>query len=137
MTINHRKQNCGRIAFFRDPLECLLIGEGNEAGKYIFGLCFPIGPADTGRPLREPEVGRQAGAEQAGAGARAGPRGALLSQQEDERKDEGKHTLPTIRCHYCSQKLDELEKNGNCSYPVGEKATQYGVARKLFPYGII
>ena len=78
-------KNCGRIAFFHGPLECLLIGEGNETGKYIFGLCFPMGLADTGRPPREPgggggadELGRQA------AGTRAGPQGALLSQQRDE-----------------------------------------------------
>ena len=45
-------KNCGRTTFFRDPLECLLIGEGNETGKHIFGLCFPMGPADTGRPHR-------------------------------------------------------------------------------------
>ena len=44
-------------AFFRDLLECLLVGEGNETGRYIFGLCFPIGLADTGRPPREPEGG--------------------------------------------------------------------------------
>ena len=54
-------KNCGRIVLFRDLLECLLVDEGNETGKYIFGLCFPIGPADTGRPPREPEVGRRAG----------------------------------------------------------------------------
>ena len=54
-------KNCGRIVFFRDLLECLLIGEGNETGKYIFDLCFPMGLADTGRPHREPEVGRRAG----------------------------------------------------------------------------
>ena len=54
-------KNCGRIVFFRDPLEYLLISEGNETGKYIFGLCFPMGFADTGRPHREPEVGGRAG----------------------------------------------------------------------------
>ena len=60
-------KNCGRTAFFRDLLECLLVDEGNETGKYIFGLCFPMGPAGTGRPHREPgggggadELGRQA-----------------------------------------------------------------------------
>ena len=66
-------KNCGRIVFFRDLLECLLIGEGNETGKYIFDLCFPMGLADTGRPPREQggpaswndERGRQ----EAGAGA--------------------------------------------------------------------
>ena len=46
-------KNCGRIVFFRDPLEYLLISEGNETGKYIFGFCFPMDPADTGRPPRE------------------------------------------------------------------------------------
>ena len=115
-------KNCGRIAFFRDLLECLLIGEGNETGKYIFGLCFPMGPAATGRPHREPEMGQQAGADELGkqavAGIGAGPQGALLSQQRDERKDEGKHPLPTsCRCRRCFQKLDELGKNGNCSSP--------------------
>ena len=59
-------KNCGPATFFRDPLECLLIGEGNEVGKHIFGLCFPMGLADTGRPPREAggdesdELGRQA-----------------------------------------------------------------------------
>ena len=60
-------KNCGPTAFFRDPLECLLVDEGDETGRYIFGLCFPMGPADTGRPPREQgggggadELGRQA-----------------------------------------------------------------------------
>lgn len=56
MAINHREQKLRRIASFRDLLECLLISEGDETGKYIFGLCFPMGLADTGRPHREPEV---------------------------------------------------------------------------------
>ena len=46
-------KNCGPATFFRDPLEYLLIGEGNETGKYIFGLCFPMDPTATGRPPRE------------------------------------------------------------------------------------
>ena len=65
-------KNCGRIVLFRDLLECLFVDEGNETGKYIFGLCFPISPADTGRPHREQEVAGelerragQAGSEQA------------------------------------------------------------------------
>ena len=66
MTINHREQKLRDATFFRDLLECLLIGEGNETGKYIFGLCFPMGPADTGRPPREPEVGRRAGTDELG-----------------------------------------------------------------------
>ena len=61
MMENIVSKNCGRIVFFRDLLECLLIGEGDEVGKHIFGLCFPIGPADTGRPPREPEGGGGAG----------------------------------------------------------------------------
>lgn len=69
--------------FFHRTLECLLISEGNETGKYILGLCFPMGPADTGRPPREAggvrskradELGRQA------ASMEAGPQGALLSR---------------------------------------------------------
>ena len=66
MTINHREQKLRRIAFFRDLLEYLLVSEGDGAGKDIFGLCFPISPADTGRPPREQggggganELGRQ------------------------------------------------------------------------------
>ena len=66
-------------AFFRDPLECLLVGEGNEARKYIFGLCFPMAPADTGRPPRElgggggaDELGRQVTARKPVAGCFAG-----------------------------------------------------------------
>ena len=41
--------------------------------------------------------------------------------------------LPT-GCRYCFQKLDELVKNGNCSYPVGEKITQHS-ARRTVPAG--
>ena len=73
---------------FRDLLECLLVDEGNETGRYIFGLCFPIGLADTGRPPREPEGGG-GGADELGrqeTGTVAGPQGALLSQQGDGRK---------------------------------------------------
>ena len=76
-------KKCGPTMFFRDLLECLFISEGNETGKYILGLCFPMGPADTGRPPREAggvrskradELGRQA------ASMEAGPQGALLSR---------------------------------------------------------
>ena len=56
--------------FFRDLLECLLVSEGNGAGKYIFGFCFPMVPADTGRPPREPE----------GGGGRAGQAGGRWAQ---------------------------------------------------------
>ena len=59
-------KNCGRIVFFRDLLEYLLVGEGDGTGKHIFGLCFPMGLADTGRPHREPEVGGRAGADELG-----------------------------------------------------------------------
>ena len=47
----------------------------------IFGLCFPIGLADTGRPPREQGVSRRAGADELGrqAGTGMGPQGALLS----------------------------------------------------------
>ena len=60
---------------------CLLIGEGNEMEKYIFGLCFPMGPADTGRPPREQGGGEERTSwvgRQVGYGA--GPQGALLSR---------------------------------------------------------
>ena len=45
----------------------------------IFGLCFPMGPADTGRPPRE--QGGGGGADELGrqAGTGVGPQGALLS----------------------------------------------------------
>lgn len=60
MTINHRKQKLRDTTFFRDLLECLLIGEGNETGRYIFGLCFPMVPPYAGWPHREPEAGGRA-----------------------------------------------------------------------------
>ena len=73
-------KNCGPATFFRDLLECLLIGRRDGTGKYIFGLCFPMVPADTGRPPRElgggekwtSWVGRRE------AGTVAGPQGVLL-----------------------------------------------------------
>ena len=71
------------MPFFHRAFECLLISEGNETGKYIFGLCFPIVPADTGRPPREPGVGQRAGADELDrqvADTNAGPQGALLSR---------------------------------------------------------
>ena len=37
-------------------------------------------------------------------------------------------SVPPLHDCRCSQKLDALEKNGNCSYPVGEKVAQPGVA---------
>ena len=58
-------------------------------------------------------------------GIGVGPQGALLSRQENGRKMKTT-PLPT-GCRYCFQKLDELEKNGNCSYPVGEEG---GTARR-------
>ena len=81
-------KNCGPAMFFRDLLECLLVGEGDEIGRYILGLCFPMVLADTGRPPREPEGGG-GGADELGrqeTGTVAGPQGALLSQKGDERK---------------------------------------------------
>ena len=66
------------------PLECLLVNEGDETGKHIFGLCFPMGPTATGRPPREPEVGEED--EKAGTAGRAGPQDTLLSWQKDEEK---------------------------------------------------
>ena len=63
-------KNCGRIVFFRDLLECLFVDEGNETGKYIFGLCFPMGLTDTGRPHREPDGGE--GADELGRQTQAG-----------------------------------------------------------------
>ena len=122
MTINHRKQKLRPTSFFRDLLECLLIGEGDETGGYILGFCFPIGLADTGRPPRE--QGGGGGADELGrqeTSINAGPQGALLSQQKMEGRNEGKHPFH-FSIGYCSQKLDELVKNGNCSYPNrGEK----------------
>ena len=46
-------KNYGPATFFHGLSECLLVNEGDEVGKHIFGLCFPIGLADTGRPPRE------------------------------------------------------------------------------------
>ena len=80
-------KNCGPATFFRDLLECLLVGEGNETGRYISGLCFPMGPPYTGRPPRE--QGGGGGADELGkqeTSINAGPQGALLSQQGDGRK---------------------------------------------------
>ena len=87
-------KNCGPATFFRDLSECLLIGEGNETGRYISGLCFPMGPADTGRPPREPEGGGGGAYELGGqeAGTIAGPQGALLSQQKMEGRGEDKRS---------------------------------------------
>lgn len=90
-------KNCGPAMFFRDLLEYLLVGRRDETGKYIFGLCFTIGPADTGRPPREPEGGG-GGADELGrqeGGTVAGPQGTLLSQQKMEGKDEGNTYLST------------------------------------------
>ena len=80
-------KNCGPTTLFRDLLECLLVDEENETGRYIFSLCFPIGLADTGRPPRE--QGGGGGADELGrqeTSINAGPQGALLSQQRDEKK---------------------------------------------------
>ena len=80
-------KNCGPTMFFDALLECLLIGEEDETGKYILGFCFPIVPAATGRPPRKQsgdgevdELGRQV------AGTGAGLQSALPSQQKNERK---------------------------------------------------
>ena len=110
-------KNCGPTTLFRDLLECLLVDEENETGRYIFSLCFPIGLADTGRPPRE--QGGGGGADELGrqeTSINAGPQGALPSQQKMEGRDEGKHSFH-FSIGYCFQKLDELVKNGNCSYP--------------------
>ena len=75
-------KNCGPATFFRDLLECLLVDEGDGTGRYIFGLCFPMGPAATGRPPREPEGGG-GGADELGGqetSTVAGPQGVLLSR---------------------------------------------------------
>ena len=71
-------KNCGLTTFFRDLLECLLVNEGDKTGKYIFGLCFPMGPADTGRSPREAggDEKRRAGPASTGAG----PQDTLLSR---------------------------------------------------------
>ena len=62
------------------------------------------------------------------------PQDALLSQQRDE-KEEMKVTRAC--CRRRSQKLDEMEKNGNCSHPVGEEGgtAWRGVARRAVPAG--
>ena len=44
--------------------------------------------------------------------------------KEMKGRDEGKRPPLSTSCgcdFYCSQKLGELVKNGNCSYPVGEE----------------
>lgn len=86
MTINHRKQKLRPHPFFHRAFEYLFVNEGDETGKYIFGLCFSMGSAATGRPPRErggsggaDELGRRAAGTDAAAGA-------LLNQQKDERK---------------------------------------------------
>ena len=60
MTINHREQKLRAHRILPRPVGYLLVSEGNEAGRYIFGLCFLIGLADTGRPPREPGGGEGA-----------------------------------------------------------------------------
>lgn len=69
------------------------------------------------------ELGRQ-------AGYGVGPQGALLSREKVKRKDGDKRSSISCRRRRCSQKLDEMGKNGNCSYPVGEKTERHGVARQ-------
>ena len=117
----------GFATLFHGPLECLLVNEGDETGRDIFGLCFPIGLVDTGRPPREPGGGRRGQESWNGrGGTRAGPQGALLGRQGDEEEMKVSILLSTIRCDYSchSQKLGGLEKNGNCSSPVGEEGAR-------------
>lgn len=59
-------KNCGPTTFFRNLLECLPVNEGDETGKYIFGLCFPMVPADMGRPPRKTGGGRGKRADELG-----------------------------------------------------------------------
>ena len=91
MTINHREQKLRRIVFFRDLLKYLLVSEGDGAGKYIFGLCFSMGLADTGRPHREPEVGGggvdELGRQETG-GPRSRPAGCFAKSAREWEKDE-------------------------------------------------
>ena len=49
----HRKQKLRQTSFFRALLECLLVSEEDETGKYILMFCFPIVSTVTGRPPRE------------------------------------------------------------------------------------
>ena len=66
MTIKSSQAKIAATPFFHRAFECLLVSEEDETGKYIFGLCFPIGPAATGRPHREPEAGRRARTDELG-----------------------------------------------------------------------
>ena len=63
----------------RDPFVYLFVNEGNETGNLILGLCFPMGPADTGQPPREQGGGKErmswVGRRKASFGA--GPRGCF------------------------------------------------------------
>lgn len=60
MTIKSSQTKIAAHRILPRPIGYLLIGEGNETGKYIFDLCFLIGLADTGRPHREPGGGEGA-----------------------------------------------------------------------------
>ena len=126
-------KNCGPTMFFRDLLECLLVDRRDGTGRYISGLCFPMVPADTGRPPREPEGGGggvdELGRQEGGMRLPAGYFAESARRWKEEMK-ENTH----ISITRCSQKLDELEKNGNCSYPVGEEVVQHG-ARQADPAG--
>lgn len=51
-----------------------------------------------------------------------------------KRRDES-NTHPSTGRRRRSQKLGELEKNGNCSYPVGEKVAWHGIAWRTVPAG--
>ena len=76
-------KNCGPTMFFRDLLECLLVSEGNETGKYILGLCFPMGPAATGRPPRKQGVEEEVSELTSWVGSgrhRRGPQDTLLNR---------------------------------------------------------
>ena len=70
-------KNCGPTMFFRALLECLLVGEEDETGKYILGFCFPIVPAATGRSPRKAGGDEKRRAEPA---SRRGPQDTLLNR---------------------------------------------------------
>ena len=98
--------------FFHRAFECLLINEEDETGKYIFGLCFPIGLADTGRRIGNRVEGEVDGKLERQGRARGRPTGCF-AESIKERNEDKRPIYPSTSC--CSQKLDEMEKNGNYS----------------------
>ena len=125
-------KNCGPTTFFRAILKYLLISEENETEKYIFGLCFPMVPAATGRPPRKRDGGRGKRADELGRQRQAqmlAHRILCWVGKKMKRRDEDKRPI-YLSTSCCFQKLDEMEKNGNYS-PTKEEENDMARRDKL------